>query len=35
MRVVKIGPVQDYLAAYKLLITFFNFVPRVAVLVVR
>ena len=27
--------VQSYLAAYKLLITFFNFVPWVALLVVR
>ena len=27
--------VQNYLAAYKLLITFFNFVPWVALLVVR
>ena len=27
--------VQNYLAAYKLLITFFNFVPWVAVLVIK
>ncbi len=27
--------IQHYLAAYKLLITFFNFVPWVAVLIIR